>query len=81
MVMTPEIQKVLAHSWLRHQDDRLFHAYISPRSGAESLCGGVPPIHDMREMDIPGARSRCCGNCFTALYGIDLKDPNSKDRP
>jgi hypothetical protein len=81
MVTTNEIEMVKTAQWLRHKPDRLFHAYRHGRSGAESLCGQTSPIHDIREMDIPGARSGCCGQCFIALYGIDTKEPKYKDAP
>ena len=79
-MVTLQAEKLSSYQWLRHKTDRLFHAYPSGRSGAKSSCGGVQPIHDLREMDIPGQRSGCCGDCFTHLYGINLKDTNKDAR-
>ena len=68
-----QINKVSSHYWLRHVDKKLFHAYFIVRNGTHSVCGGAMPISNLESMDIPGDRSPCCNQCFSGLYGVDLR--------
>lgn len=76
MVMGEEIQRVRSHYWLRREPDGVFHAYLSPRPGSVPLCEEATALGTVREMDIPGSRSKCCGKCCATLYpGIGYISP------
>lgn len=69
MVMGQEIQKMQMHHWLRSRADGVFHAYFSAPPSSASACGQATTLASVREMDIPGERSKCCAHCCTALFG------------
>jgi hypothetical protein len=70
--------EVLTHYWLRHPEDKKFHAYVELNPGTPSLCGRSPSITYFDKMDIPGDRSQCCLHCFIKLYKFD---PNLVPKP
>ena len=68
-----QINKVSSHFWLRHVQEKTFHAYLILKNGTHSVCGEAIPISCLDKMDIPGERSPCCHHCFSGLYGVDLR--------
>lgn len=69
MVMAIDQQKLLTHYWLRSGTDRVFHAYFDAPPTSASACGRASPLSSVRDMDIPGVRSKVCIHCCTALFG------------
>lgn len=67
----PNIGDVSTHHWLKHSEQKYFHAYLVRLRGTDSVCGESPPIAELNDMDIPGDRSPCCKKCFTGIYGFD----------
>lgn len=63
------IARISSHHWLKHSHDDSFHAFLSMKVGHVSVCGNSEPILDTQFMQIPGARSVCCGQCTNLLYG------------
>lgn len=56
--------------WLKAADDDSYHAYRSRRRGTKPLCENAEAIGELSEMDTGGSRSKCCTQCFNALYGF-----------
>lgn len=78
MVMAAEsIARAASHHWVRHENQPIFHAYLSIRPGTTSVCGEGRAFQSVREMDVPGERSKCCAKCCEALYGpIGYRPPS-----
>lgn len=78
--LQPEYEPALSNHWLRHTGQDIFHAYLSVRPGMSSVCGHGKSFDSVREMDVPGPRSKCCAQCCEVLYGpIGYTDPEQKD--
>ena len=70
MVLKSDLSSVLTHYWLKYRDIEYFHAYVDIKRGTAPVCKAYRPIGDLKEMDIPGDRSRCCNACISILYGF-----------
>jgi hypothetical protein len=82
MVIEPRIARVLTHHWLRYSADCVFHCYVNERAGSPSMCGDGEPVGNVRNMDLPGDRTKICPECVKALYGpaamgelVDEREP------
>lgn len=76
--MSPELERVTLHHWLKDKHDLVFHAYASANPGTKSMCEEGARIRDWQTMEIPGERSMCCINCMTTLFGYRPPAINQK---
>lgn len=77
-----DIERITSHHWVRHTEQSLFHAYLKIRPDFTSVCGEGKPFDNVRNLDIPGERSKCCIRCCEALYGpIGHKPPARNSVP
>jgi len=73
---------VLFHHWIRHTEQEVFHAYLSVRPGVVSVCGIGKSFDSVHEMDVPGARSKCCALCCEVLLGpFGYRNPLNQSPP
>mgnify|MGYP006898465970 CR=1 FL=1 len=67
--LQPEHGPALFPQWIRHMGQGVFHAYLRARPGDFSVCGEGKSFDSVREMDLPGPRSKCCAQCCEVLFG------------
>lgn len=56
--------------WFKARTDKVYHAYRSRTRGTPSVCGGGAEIATVGDMDTGSSRSKCCVDCFLALYNM-----------
>ena len=61
--------KVLTNFWFKRDEEEVFHAFIQPRLGMQSICRKSQSFGLLDSMNIPHDRSKCCNVCMDSLYG------------
>lgn len=71
--MVNNLKIITTHHWLKHRKQDSFHAFFSVIRGAKPACSDDLRITEIKEMDIPGDRSKLCNKCHRAMYGFPME--------
>ena len=76
MAQVVSLKNLLTNHWLKHDDEKLFHAYTNVKWNSVSVCGASHLPDELNAIIIPGSRSPCCRVCMEGLYGLNFSRPS-----